>query len=377
MADARMKPHTHPSPRPRLLTLAILSLCLTAGILAYADDVDNVISKQMRDRNIAGLSLAIIQDGIIVKAQGYGFTDKRRATPVTSATLFQAGSISKPVAAVAALHLVEQGQLSLEADVNTFLRTWKVPDNQFTKQKPVTLREILSHSAGMTVHGFAGYNASGPVPTLAQVLDGVPPANSPPIRVDIVPGRQQRYSGGGYTVMQQMVLDVTGRPFPDFLRDTVLIPFGMTNSSYEQPLPGQLASATATGFFADGKQVPGRWHVYPEMAAAGLWTTTSDLARFVIGIQQSLKSGEPGVISQSTARSMLTNQAGNAGFGLFLAGAGKTLSFSHDGRDAGFDAFMIGFAETGQGAVIMMNANDNSGAMNAITKAITEEYHWP
>jgi CubicO group peptidase (beta-lactamase class C family) len=210
-----------------------------------------------------------------------------------------------------------------------------------------------------------------------QVLDGVKPANSPPIRVDIVPGRQQRYSGGGYTVMQQMVLDVTGQPFPEFMRDTVLIPFGMTNSSYDQPLPQQLASATAAGFFAGGKQVPGRWHVYPEMAAAGLWTTASDLARFVIGIQQSLKSGGPGVISQSTARSMLTNQAGNAGLGLFLASAGKTLSFSHDGRDAGFDASMIGFAETGQGAVIMMNANDNSSAMNAITKAIAMEYHWP
>src|SRR5262249_16319368 len=156
------------------------------------------------------LSLAIIQDGKIVKAKGYGVTEKGGKTPITTTTLFQAGSISKAVAAMGALHLVEQGKLMLDEDVNSRLTSWKVPENEFTKDKKVTLRGILSHSAGLTVHGFPGYAVDSPFPTLVQILDGEKPANTQAIRVDILPGSRWRYSGGGYTIMQQMILDVAG-----------------------------------------------------------------------------------------------------------------------------------------------------------------------
>jgi len=358
----------------RVLLMVVVSLA--AGFSARADGVDDLILKRMHERNITGLSLAIVKDGKIVKAQGYGFIDKSNRVAVTAETLFQAGSISKPVAAVGVLRLVERGRLSLDEDVNGKLRTWKVPENEFMKEKKVTLRGILSHSAGLTVHGFPGYAVGKSEPTLVQVLDGAPPANTPAIRVDVVPGSLERYSGGGYIVMQQLVMDVTREPFAKFMRDTVLKPLGMTNSTYEQPLPPEWAGRTASGYYASGKAVEGRWHIYPEQAAAGLWTTASDLARFEIGIQQAVAGASNSVISQAMALQMLTKQKENAGLGLFLQGEGKTLAFMHNGRDEGFDADMAAFANTGKGAVVMINENDDSGVTKEIIEAVGKEYHW-
>ncbi len=348
----------------------------TLFMTAHADELDNFITHRMQERDIAGLSLAIIQNGKIVKVESYGFTDKNHKTPVLPTTLFQAGSISKSLAAFGALHLVEAGRLSLDADVNTELRSWKVPENDFTKDKKVTLRGILSHSAGLTIHGFPGYAITDPLPALTNVLDGVKPANTSAVQVNIIPGSEWRYSGGGYTVMQQMVIDVTGKPFPEFMQETVLKPLGLTNSTYEQPLPQNLRALAATGYYANGKAVDGRWHVYPEMAAAGLWTTASDLARFAIHIQQSFAGDSNPVLSTAMTRTMLTSQKNNDGLGLFLSGHEKTLRFWHDGRNAGFDAFMMASATAGNGAVILINANDNSSTIKDILKVIAQEYHW-
>jgi CubicO group peptidase (beta-lactamase class C family) len=347
------------------------------GFAAHADKVDDYIKSQMQKHHVPGLSLAIIEDGKIVKARGYGVTAKESNAPVTPSTLFQAGSISKSVAALGALHMVEQGQLALDEEVNAKLSAWKVPDNEFTKQEKVTLRRLLSHTAGITVHGFPGYAVDAPMPKLIQVLNGEKPANTAAIRVDILPGSQWRYSGGGYTIMQQMMLDVTGKPFPTFMEETVLTPLGMSRSTYEQPLPGEKAQSTATGHYSDGKAVQGRWHVYPEMAAAGLWTTASDLAHFAIGVQQSLAGKSNPVISQTMTRQMLTNQKDNDGLGVFLQGSGHTLRFTHGGRDEGFDAMLIAYAEIGKGAVIMINANNDTPMVSHILETIAQEYHWP
>lgn len=352
-------------------------LVFGTGLLsALAESLDDFIVARMQQNHVTGLSLAIIQDGKIIKAQGYGFTDKSGQTPVTTNTLFMAGSVSKSVAAFGALRLVQEGQLSLDADVNTRLQTWKVPENKFTKDQKVTLRGILSHSAGLTVHGFPGYDRNGRIPTLVQVLDGVKPANTAAIRVDTTPGSEWRYSGGGYTVMQQLLIDVTGKPFPKFMSDTVLQPLGMTNSTYEQPLPPAREALAATGYYANGKAVKGKWHVYPEMAAAGLWTTPSDLARFAMGVQQALAGKSNPVLSPATTRLMLTRQKANDGLGVFLDGEDKMLRFTHEGRDEGFDTLMGAYANVGQGVILMINANDNSGTGNQIIEAIAKEYNW-
>jgi CubicO group peptidase (beta-lactamase class C family) len=359
------------------LSLALFGCATATPTTPRGDDLDAFVAAQMAQRHVPGLSLAIIQDGRIVDARAYGVVDPGGSTPVTTSTLFQAGSISKSVSALGALRLVEQGRLDLDADVNRTLTTWKVPANGFTTAKPVTLRGILSHTAGLTVHGFPGYAVDVAKPTLVQVLNGEPPTNTAPIRVDTTPGAIWRYSGGGYTVMQQMIVDLTGKPFPEFMRETVLQPIGMTNSSFKQPLPLAMAAKTAGGQYGNLQPVKGRWHVYPEMAAAGLWTTPTDLARFAIEVQSSYAGRSSKVISRTMTRRMLTVEKQGDGLGFFLQGSGPTLLFNHGGRDEGFDASLNALAESGQGLVVMINANDNSNMMNRLVAFVAKKYAWP
>jgi CubicO group peptidase (beta-lactamase class C family) len=363
------------------LGLSLLFLApFPAGLHAQSpslDSLDAYITEQMSRREVAGLSLAIVQDGKIVVAKGYGVADRTTRAPVTAHTLFQAGSISKPVAAVGALHLVEQGKLSLDANVNSYLTSWKLPENGFTARAIVTLRGLLSHTAGLTVHGFPGYDVNGPVPTAVQVLEGSAPTNTAPIRVDTTPGAIWRYSGGGFTVMQQMVVDVTGKSFPQYMQENVLGPSGMTASSYEQPQPPARAALTAAGYYADRSPVPGRWHLYPEMAAAGLWTTATDLAKFAIEIQETLAGRGHGVLSPDMARQFITTVRNDYGLGVGVGGSGRARTFSHGGRDEGFDALLIATAETGQAIAVMINANENSGLTNRIFNYVARAYKWP
>ena len=360
-------------PAVRTASLIVLGALGLAFATKAADDLDIFIQSEMSKREIHGLSIAIIQDGKI-EARAYGVIAPGGPS-VTTSTLFQAGSISKPVAATGALKLVEAGRLSLDADVNEQLRSWKVPENEFTTTQKVTLRRLLSHTAGLTVHGFPGYDVKERMPSVVQVLNGE--GNTAPVRVDVLPGSNWRYSGGGYTVMQQLVADVAGQPFPQFMTEAVLEPLSMTRSTYEQPLPAARAAETASGFFANKSAVAGRWHVYPEMAAAGLWTTPTDLARFAIAVQQSLAGTSNKVLSQAMTRQQLTPQMNNFGLGLALSGNGAARTFGHNGRDEGFDALLLAFAETGQGVVIMINANDNSRVMNLIVDFVARRNKWP
>lgn len=360
-----------------LLSVTLLACASGAPGTQQDDELDTFVRAQMAQRRVPGLSLAIIEDFRIVEARAYGITEAGGQDPVTPTTLFQAGSISKSVAALGALQLVEQRKLSLDGDVNRALTTWKLPASAFTTTKPVTLRGLLSHSAGLTVHGFPGYAPDAPMPTLVQVLDGTPPANTAPVRVQAEPGTRWQYSGAGYTVMQQMMIDVTLEPFPEFMRRAVLSPIGMTSSTFEQPLPPALATLTASGHVADQAPVQGRWHVYPEMAAAGLWTTPSDLARFAIEVQRSFAGRSSKVISPAMTRRMLTVERDGDALGVFVQGTGRSLLFNHGGRDEGFDASLNALAETGQGFVVMINANDNSRMLNRIAGVVAKRYGWP
>jgi CubicO group peptidase (beta-lactamase class C family) len=334
------------------------------------------LADRMAALTVPGVSVAVVNDGAVEWAKGYGVVETGSSMAVTPRTLFQAASISKPVAALAALRLVEQGLLWLDEDVNARLVSWKVPENEFTKSEKVTLRRLLSHTAGLTVHGFGGYPAGAAVPTVVQALDGEKPANSAAVRVDAVPGTIWRYSGGGYTVMQQLLVDVTGKPFPVLLDELVLGPLGMTDSTYEQPLPAERRGEAASGHRSDGELLPGRYHTYPEMAAAGLWTTPTDLARFVMEIQKAL-AGRSKVLTAETARAMTTEVKGSYGLGLSLQGQGAAATFGHGGSNEGFKCQMTAFLESGRGAVVMTNG-DRGGWIGAeVLRSIAREYGWP
>jgi CubicO group peptidase (beta-lactamase class C family) len=334
------------------------------------------LPQRMTELHIPGVSIAVIHDGKIEWAKGYGILQMGGA-PVNSDTLFQAGSISKPVAAIGTLRLVQEGKLSLDVDINKGLTSWKLPPSTAAPGATVTLRELLTHSAGLTVHGFPGYAAGAPVPTLVQVLDGEAPANSAPIRMDSIPGKDWRYSGGGYTVMQQLVIDTVKEPFPQFLHDTVLVPIGMSHSTYQQPLPESLLSNAAKPYNGDGTAVPGGSHTYPEMAAAGLWTTPSDLCRYIIEVQNSLNGKANHVLSQSMTQQMLTPGVGNWGLGLQLGGSSTDPWFSHGGSNAGYESLFVGYDRQGDGAAVMTNAQGGSRLAGEVMSAIATAYNWP
>lgn len=340
------------------------------------DVASNSIEARMQALNIPGVSVAVISDGRIEWAKGYGVTVAGGTQPVDTATLFQAASISKPVAAMAALRMVEAGQLDLDEDVNVKLASWKVERNGFSQQAPVTLRRLLSHNAGLTVHGFRGYAQGEAVPTTVQVLNGAAPANSATVRPDVRPGSIWRYSGGGSTVAQLLMQDVSGRAFPDLVRELVLQPAGMVHSGFEQPLPAARAGAAATGHLATGTPVRGSWHTYPEMFAAGLWTTPSDLARLALEVQQSADGASSRILSPAMTREMLRLQAGEYGLGFGVGRGDGWTSFSHGGANQGFRALFFALTD-GRGAVVMTNSDNGSIIAGEIVRAIAHEYGWP
>jgi len=354
-----------------------VSACLTTPVVEKGDlHACQTLQNWMAADRVPGVSIAVIHNGEIEWAQGFGVAQWGGA-PVTAETLFQAGSISKPVAAMAALRLVQDGKLSLDADVNQTLSSWKIPPSAAAPGAVVTLRELLTHTAGLTVQGFPGYAAGAPIPTLVQILNGEKPANTGPVRLEAPPGSHWKYSGGGYTVMQQLLIDVSHQQFSTLLRDTVLTPIGMIRSTYEQPLPEELRSGAATPYNSDGTPVAGGFHTYPEMAAAGLWTTPTDLARYAIEIQRSLRGDANHVLSAEMTRQMLVAGQANYGLGLLIGGSPDNPYFTHAGITEGFEDRLFAYQRTGDGAAVMTNARGGQRLADAVMRSIASVYGWP
>ena len=346
----------------------------TASAQQVEQSLLRFVPNRMAHYHVPGLSLAFIHNGTVGWTQAFGVA-RVGGGPVTPETLFQASSISMPVTALAVLRLVELGKLNLDADVSQYLRSWKLPTSKFTEQKKVTLRELLSHTAGVAVHGFGGYPAGKPVPTLVQVLNGESPANSAPVTIDFVPGTKFRYAGGDYAIIQQILIDVTGEPFPELMQEEVLQPLHMMHSTFQQPLPEKLHTLAATPNDEDGKAIEGGPHTYPEMAVAGLWTTPSDLALFALAIQDAL-AGKPGaIVSPSTAHQMLQRVLGFYALGFAIAGNGPNRYFSHPGVNAGFVAFLFAY-EKGDGLVLMTNGQNTKGLGLEIIHALAKQHGW-
>ncbi len=348
---------------------------LTHPVFIHGDSTWS-IQERMEHYGVPGLSIAVIKDNEIDWVKTYGVMDKESRLPVTTQTLFQAGSISKPVAAYGALRLVEQNKISLDENVNTYLQSWKLPDNEFTEEKKVVLKHLLSHSAGITVHGFLGYNTDLPVPTLIEVLNGESPANSSAIFVNKTPEESFRYSGGGYSVMQQMMIDIEEKSFPLLMNDLVLQPLGMSNSTYMQPLQNKQLELAATGYLPNGSMTKGKRHTYPEMAAAGLWTTAEDLAKFAINIQQAVKGESNLILSKDLANKMLTPFVEDfIGLGIFINKMNDEIYFGHGGWDEGFSSELVAHKDKGYGVVILTNSN-HPAFISELIRSVALSYQW-
>lgn len=334
------------------------------------------IQERMEHYGVPGVSISVIQNGKIEWSNTYGVMEKGSESLVNENTLFQAASISKPVTAYGALTLVEQKKVELQEDINTYLKSWKLPENEFTKDKKVTLKNLLNHSAGITVHGFLGYSTDLPVPSLVQVLNGTPPANSPPSVVDKIPEESFRYSGGGYNIVQQMMIDVEGKSFPTIMNDLVLQSLEMNNSSYHQPLTGEQLTRAATGYLPDGTMVKGKRHTYPEMAPAGLWTTATDLAKFAVNIQETLKGKSDKGLSKEMTKKMLTPFVEDfIGLGIFVAKKQDEIYFEHGGWNEGFSSQLMAHQDKGYGVVVLTNANQPD-FISELIRSVARTYEW-
>lgn len=332
------------------------------------------IEDRMKHYNVPGVSIAVVKGGEIRWAKGYGIANTNNGNKVDTNTLFQAGSISKPLAALSVLKLVENGTLELDEDVNKYLKEWKVAENNFTLNEKVTMRRLLTHTAGMTVHGFPGYRQNDTFPSITEVLNGE--GNTPEIIVDTIPGSVWRYSGGGYTVMEKVVEDITGLPFDENMSKIILKAIDMQNSTYQQPLPAKYHHQASAAYNSDGQIIDGLWHNYPEQAAAGLWTTPTDLAKYCIEIQQILAGKEDGILLKSTIEQMLTKHKNGWGLGPSLLWEHDSLIFRHGGKNAGFTNNFISFANRGDAVIIMTNADNGGKLIGEITRSISKYYDW-
>lgn len=348
---------------------------LPAVVLQGTQPVKRKLADEMARLGVPGVSVAVIRGGGIELAKGYGVVTPGGA-PVTPGTLFQAASISKPVTAMAALNMVERGQFALDNDINSYSTRWKLPNNELSGS-PATLRQLLSHTAGTTVHGFPGYEAGKPVPTLLQLLNGAAPSNTRGVHISTRPGSVWRYSGGGYEVVQYAMQERSKADFEPLMDQIVLKPLGMADSTYAQPLPAAWKSRAALPHDGKGKPLAGGPHTYPEQAAAGLWTTPSDLARFAIEVRQSAAGQSNKVLSQSMTQLMLSPVLSNFGLGLRIDGDGQSQTFSHGGSNAGYRNTMVAYTERGDGIVVMTNGDRGDELAGEVLRAVAAEYNWP
>ncbi|MCG8309289.1 MAG: serine hydrolase [Cytophagales bacterium] len=328
------------------------------------------IEERLKELGIPGLSVAVVSNGEIEWAKGYGLADKSENRPVDTETMFLAGSISKPIAAVRTHQMIERGKFGLDVNVNDYLTSWQLPDNAFTEKEKVTLRRILNHTAGLTVWGFPGYDRGDTIPTVVEVLDGK--GNTDSVRVYKEPGESWMYSGGGYTIMQLAISDTEGTSFPKTMQKNVLDPLGMPKSTFENPLPQDYHSVAATGYRTNGDEVEGKWPIYPEMAAAGLWTTPSQLIQYAIEIQRIHQTKTDGILKYETVEEMLTPGMNGHGLG---PGIGE-YTFGHGGADEGFRADMTAWKDKSNAIVIMVNS-DNGKIIQEVKLVIAKEYNLP
>jgi CubicO group peptidase (beta-lactamase class C family) len=335
------------------------------------------IEDRMQHYGVPGAAIAVIDDFEIAWVKGYGVVDAETGGAVTDETLFQAASISKPMTAIVALRLAERGVLDLDEDVNVKLRSWKVPENEFTSEQKVTIRRILNHTAGTTVSGFRGYAGDEPVPTILDVLDGRPPSNSDSIRVDKVPGESFRYSGGGTTILQLLIEDVTGRTLSDLADELVFEPVGMERSSFEKPLPAALEAKTSKGHLADGTVITGYTFLQGGSSCCGLWTTPADLARFGIELSRTYRGESERILSPESASLMVSpTSAGDIGLGMFIDRHDGEIYFRHGGGNVGFRCVLIMHREKGYGAAIMTNGDRGNSLVQELVSSISREYAW-
>ncbi|WP_051555185.1 serine hydrolase domain-containing protein [Legionella fairfieldensis] len=339
------------------------------------NELNQKLRVAMKLHKVPVVGYAVIQNYKIIISQTLSIDP---AVSVSINSIFQAASISKSVSAYGVLKLVSKEKLALDKDINKQLAGWKIPLNKFNKNNPVTLRQVLSMTSGLSVAGFPGHVQGSQLPTLNNILEGHPPANTAPIRVFYRPGSRYFYSGGGYEVLEQLINDTTKQPFKRWMKKEILKPLHMEQSIFQNPLPKNWRSIAVPGFLNHGNRVKGGWNNYTEASAAGLWSTPTDLAQFAIAIAKAYFGKDNRLINKSLAQEMLKRQNNtNYGLGVVINGQGKTLSFRKAGHNLGYHSELILFPNTGDGAIIMTNSENGEAIINYMMNLLAQTFNWP
>ena len=336
------------------------------------------IYERMKNFNINGVSIAVINNFKIEWVKSYGWADTVEKRPITNQTLFQAASIGKSITAVAFMKLVQDKKVNLNSDINTYLRSWKFPYDTISHGKIITLAQVLSHTAGLTVHGFDGYKWNEPLPTLEQILNGEKPSNNPAVRSQFEPGLKFEYSGGGYEISELLLEDLTKMSFEDFVTKNIFKPINMNNCKYMSLPTKNIENKFATAYRFDGKGIGCKYYIYPEKACgAGLWTTATDLAKFIIEVQLSLIGQSNKVLSKEMIELMLTPylKSSNYAFGFIIDKKGDDYYFQHSGLNEGFSGQYYGSFKDGKGVVVLVNS-DNTDFKDEIVNSVALVYGW-
>jgi CubicO group peptidase (beta-lactamase class C family) len=337
------------------------------------------LSDRMRHFQVPGVSIAVINNGEVEWAKGYGVTEAGGTQAVATDTVFQAASVSKPVSVAGIMLLAQAGVIDITRNVNDYLTSWHLADNDLTKTNKATVQRLMSHTGGTNVSGFAGYTIGSAIPTLLQVLNGAPPAVTEAIRIIYEPGTRYSYSGGGMEVLQQMAEDVTKMPFRSYMKSNVFDRLGMNSSDFVQPMAGPLAAQSAKGHDMDGVMLPGGWRIYPELIAAGLWTTPTDLATLFLEVQKAAVFNKGTLLTQETANRILTKQLNSnpsMGLGFALQEGKGGLIFNHSGSVFGYKSYVTVCRDRGQGISIMTNGDNGYALMMEILRSVAKVYDW-
>ncbi len=333
------------------------------------------LEDRMKFYKVPGLSITVIKDFKIQWTKTYGVANFKLQNPVTGKTLFRPGSLSKGVAALTALSLIQKGMFKLDDDANKLLTSWKIPENKFTKNTVVTPALLMNHSSG-AMHHYGGDYYRDKFPTITQVLNGAPPSSHKPTIIDHEPGTRFLYSNPGYAILQQIIEDVTKKPIYVVAKKNIFDKLGMKQTTFENPLPLELENNTSAGH-RGYSVLPGKRRYMANIAAGGLWTTSDDYAKFVIELQKSWHGKSNKVISQDLTREMLSPHVSKEyGFGVFMRNIGKEKYFGHLGDNSGFIAGFISHISDGYGTVILTNSRNSAELIREINKSIAKYYDW-
>ena len=354
----------------------------------FGQETDKTYSVQQRleYHKVPGISFALIQNGELAWASGYGAVAAASQQAVTVNTLFQAASIAKPVTAFAVMRMQQQRLIDINASIDIYLTSLTLAKGEQTPEAVVSFKNLLDHSSGLTAGGYMGYEKGAAIPSDRQTFNGEAPANTKATSVETTPGTVVSYSGAGYTLAEIALTDHFKQPFEQLMDTWALSPLAMKNSSFVLDYPQQQGVEVALGHDRAGKTINGGWRRHPEQAAAGLWSTATDLARFAIEITKAYQ-GNSTLLSHAAAREMLApimpqqdlsgQFGGQPAMTFIVAGADEQFLFQHGGGTLGYSCFMVMYPETGNGAVFMTNSDAGYSIGHEMLRAASFFYNWP